>query len=149
MNKKYTPVIIESPYSPGFSRLRSACSCGLETSGPIFDEICNTCEQNLKWEEALKKNVEYARAATRDSLLRGEAPFLSHLLYTQPDVLDDEITTEREHGIRAGFAWRELAVKTIVYTDLGISPGMHLGIEDAKSRGLEIEYRTIPDWNKK
>ncbi len=32
-------------------------------------------------------NVAYARMAMHDSLLRGEAPIASHLLYTQPDVL--------------------------------------------------------------
>ena len=34
-------------------------------------------------------NVDYARACLRDCLQRGEAPLASHLLYTQPDVLDD------------------------------------------------------------
>ena len=34
--------------------------------------------------------MEYARACLRDSLLRGEAPIASHLLYTQPVAsLDD------------------------------------------------------------
>src|SRR5690606_40243334 len=37
------------------------------------------------------RNQDYARAALRDSLLRGEAPFASHLLYTQAGVLDDDI----------------------------------------------------------
>ena len=30
----------------------------------------------------VEENVAYARAAVRDSLLRGEAPIASHLLYT-------------------------------------------------------------------
>ena len=32
----------------------------------------------------VEENVAYARAAVRDSLLRGELPIASHLLYTQP-----------------------------------------------------------------
>lgn len=35
------------------------------------------------------RNLEYLRAAMRDCLKRGEAPFASHALYTQPGVLDD------------------------------------------------------------
>jgi hypothetical protein len=69
-------------------------------------------------------NVAYARAAMRDSLLRGEAPFASHLLYTQPGVLDDDIPLEREHGIEAGWAWHEVAALVVFYIDLGYSPGM-------------------------
>jgi len=33
------------------------------------------------------RHVTYARAASRDCLARGEAPFASHLLYTQPQVM--------------------------------------------------------------
>lgn len=71
------------------------------------------------------RNVQYARAAMADCLARGEAPFASHLLYTQPGVLDDAVPAQRELGINAGFAWRELAVRTVVYTDLGFSSGMN------------------------
>ncbi len=92
-------------------------------------------------------NVRYARAAMHDSLLRGEAPYASHLLYTQPGVLDDSIPEEREHGIQAGFAWRQVAEATVVYTDLGISKGMEYGINDARKRNCPIEYRTIPGWS--
>ena len=86
-------------------------------------------------------NVEYAKACMLDSLVRGEAPYLSHLLYTQ--VVDDTVPKERTLGIYAGFAWRPKADKTIVYTDLGISPGMELGIDDAKKHGHEIVYRSL------
>ena len=53
----------------------------------------------------VERNVAYARACLRDSLLRGEAPIASHLLYTQPGVLDDQIPEERQMGIDAGLAW--------------------------------------------
>lgn len=83
-----------------------------------------------------------------DCLLRGEAPFASHGLYTQEGVLDDTKPEERKRGITAGFAWREKAHATVVYTDLSISSGMQLGIEDARVKGLPIEYRTLPGWNR-
>ena len=47
-------------------------------------------------EDGVEQNVKYARQCLRDSLLRGEAPLASHLLYTQPGVLDDRVPDERE-----------------------------------------------------
>src|SRR5699024_10974542 len=72
------------------------------------------------------KNEKYARAALRDCLQRGEAPWASHLLYTQPGVLDDSDPGERSLGIEAGLVWGGLADATVVYTDLGVSDGMKL-----------------------
>jgi len=91
----------------------------------------------------IERNVEYARACVRDSLSRGEAPIASHLLYTQPGILRDEVPEERMWGIDAGLAWRKVAEATAVYTDLGISKGMEYGITTAKKHGLVVEYRTI------
>lgn len=91
-------------------------------------------------------NLAYAHAALRDSLLRGEAPFASHALYTQPGVLDDNIPSEREHGILAGFAFRHIAARTVVYADLGLSLGMQRGIMHADSIQHPVEVRRLPDW---
>lgn len=101
-----------------------------------------------------ERNRRYLRACLRDSLLRGEAPFASHGLYTQPGVLSDDDPNERSHGIKAGFMWRRFANRTAVYTDLGISAGMQLGLEDAQqlrerdeivSNGQlhQIEFRSL------
>ena len=79
----------------------------------------------------------------RDSLLRGEAPFASHGLYTQPGVLRDEVPEERTHGIEAGFAWREVAHKTVFYVDRGWSRGMEYGYQHAQKLGHTIEVRTL------
>jgi hypothetical protein len=92
----------------------------------------------------LWRNIEYARGCMRDCLLRGESPFASHLLYTQPGVLDDKSPDERKLGIEAGLAWANHADATVVYTDLGISEGMKLAIERAKQEGRLVEYRTLP-----
>jgi hypothetical protein len=109
-------VIVESPFR-GFSTL------------PL-----------LAWRQLLM-NRAYARQAMLDCLRRGEAPFASHLIYTQ--VLHDSWEDERAMGISAGLAWVEVADATVVYTDRGISAGMQQGIETATRAGLAIEYRSI------
>jgi len=93
------------------------------------------------------RNVNYARAAMHDCLMRGEAPLASHLLYTQPGILDDGDPDERALGIRAGLEWAAMADATVVYVDLGITPGMRHGIADAKADGRTVEERMIGfDW---
>lgn len=82
-------------------------------------------------------------AAVRDCILRGEAPFASHLLYTQDGILRDFVPEERALGIEVGFAFRAVAQKTVVYQDLGISLGMAKGIEHAQKLGHAIEYRRL------
>lgn len=47
------------------------------------------------------RNVEYARAAMRDCLQRGEAPFASHLLYPAPFGLEDASFVPLTRGLRA------------------------------------------------
>ena len=89
------------------------------------------------------RNIEYARRCVRDSLLRGEAPIASHLLYTQPGILRDDLPEERQHGIDAGLAWRAVASASVVYVDYGISAGMRYGIDAATHAGVPIEYREI------
>lgn len=91
----------------------------------------------------VKRNEEYARAAMRDCLNKGEAPYASHLLYTQHGVLDDRDPAQRRLGIEAGLAWGAQAHKTVVYADLGISPGMQLGIDRAKRQGRPVEMRYL------
>ncbi|WP_338341881.1 MULTISPECIES: DUF7768 domain-containing protein [unclassified Shinella] len=93
----------------------------------------------------VEANVAYARRCVRDSLMRGEAPIASHLLYTQPGILDDSVTQERQQGIDAGLAWRHVAEASVVYTDRGVSRGMEYGIAVAEAAGLPVEYRSLAD----
>jgi len=107
--------------------------------------ICSQCqplviiESPFAGDQAM--NVAYARECLADSLARGEAPFASHLLY--PQVLDDNVPARRKQGIEAGLAWGHTADLTAIYTDLGISEGMKLGIERAQKEGRRIVYRQI------
>lgn len=91
----------------------------------------------------LEQNIAYARACLRDALHRGAAPMASHLLYTQPGVLDDTVPAERTLGIAAGFAWRTRQVPTWVYVDAGISAGMLAGIEHARRIGSPVVLRSL------
>ena len=91
----------------------------------------------------VEANVAYARACMADCLKRGEAPYASHLLYTQPGVLNDDVPEERTLGINAGFAWGLKAEASKIYIDRGISGGMKFGIEAARKAGRTIEFRSL------
>ena len=93
--------------------------------------------------EVTALNVAFARACLRDSLLRGESPLASHLLYTQRGVLDDNDPVERALGIAAGHAWMPLADGVVFYIDHGVSVGMEQGIESARKFGHHIERRRL------
>lgn len=88
-------------------------------------------------------NVEYARACLKDSIHRGEAPIASHLLYTQPGILDDLIPSERELGIAAGLAWSEVAEYSCFYTDRGWSRGMLAAVLSAVETWQPFRVRTL------
>lgn len=88
-----------------------------------------------------KRNLLYAQRCLLHSLQQGEAPFASHLLYTQ--VLDDKNETHREAGLTAGDLVRRKCDLVAVYCDLGVTPGMVRGIQDAKTLGKPIEVRWL------
>jgi len=90
-----------------------------------------------------ERNIAYARAAVRDSLLRGESPIAWHLLYTQPGILDDNDANQRQWGISAGLSWLQAADAVAVYIDRGITPNMQSGIAAAEDIHLPVEYRTV------
>jgi len=97
----------------------------------------------------IARNIRYLRACMHDCLMRGEAPFASHGLYTQPGVLRDELPEERRHGIDAGFTYRTLCQYTVTYTDLAAGVGVVEGIKHADAAGHSIERRTLgSNWEK-
>ena len=83
----------------------------------------------------VERNLAYLRAAMHDCFKRGEIPFASHALYTQPGVLNDHDPVERAQGIAAGkevakalgqaaATYAGVRVRHVFYTDLGESRGM-------------------------
>lgn len=94
----------------------------------------------------VERNVAYARAAMADCLDRGEAPIASHLLYTQPGVLNDDVPEERSLGIDAGLAWGTVADAAVFYVDLGMSPGMVEAWRRHHFEGRTVERRTLAGW---
>lgn len=95
----------------------------------------------------VEANLHYLMACMQDCLLRGEAPFASHALYTLPGVLDDTIPEQRRLGIDAGFAINARLDATVVYLDLGMSPGMEEGVQRALDDNRPVEYRTLLGWH--
>jgi len=88
-------------------------------------------------------NIDYARKCVRHSLSLGESPIASHLLYTQENILNDDIEEERNLGINAGLVWKEVAELQVFYIDYGISKGMKYGMDYAKEHNIPFEIRKI------
>jgi len=76
-----------------------------------------------------------------DCFRRGEAPFVSHLLY--PQVLRDSDRALRRIGMQAAYAWFDQVDLVVVYADRGSSPGMESDIAHALQRGLPTETRCL------
>lgn len=95
----------------------------------------------------IEENIMYARSCIRQCLMRNEAPFASHLLYTQEGVLDDTLPVERELGIKAGLEWLQSADVHAFYVDYGISPGMKFAlgrsIKQICETNHDIEIRSL------
>ena len=91
----------------------------------------------------VERNIEYARAAVRDSVLRKEACIASHLLFTQVGILHDAVPEERALGIAAGLAWLPVAELMALYADYGISAGMQAAAKQAAHIGVPVEIRKI------
>jgi len=88
-------------------------------------------------------NVEYAKQCVHDCLKRGEAPYASHLFFTQDGILDDLVPEERKLGIDAGLAWGKAAKRSAIYLDKGISSGMVYGVKAAVAAGRDLVLRRL------
>lgn len=97
--------------------------------------------KGLNWENT-EFNLKYAHACVADCLMKGEAPFASHIMYTV--ATNDKNPVERAFGINAGLTFLKFADKSVVYTDLGVSEGMKKGIDEAYRLGIEVEFRKLP-----
>lgn len=96
----------------------------------------------------VEQNIDYARRCMLDCIKRGEAPFASHLLYTQDGILRDTDARERFRGIEVGLEIARRMDVTVVYIDLGISEGMLYGIGNAIKHERPVEYRRLGEITK-
>ena len=85
-------------------------------------------------------NVALARAACREVLRLGDAPFAPHLLY--PDLLDDDVPVERALGIEAGRRWLAMSHEVLVVGP--ITAGMREEIATAEALGIPVRYAEPP-----
>jgi len=94
----------------------------------------------------IEMNEMYGEFCMHDCLVNhNESPYASHLLYTRDNVLRDHLPEERKLGIDAGFFWRDVAEKTVFYTDLGVTDGMKQGMDDCTKKDKPYEVRVLPD----
>lgn len=114
----------------------------MDLGGPILSRPPLLVVVESPYAGDVEANVEYARRALADCLRRGEAPIASHLLYTQPGVLDDLVPAQRAMGIEAGLAWAARSDLTAFYTDRGWSPGMRA----ARERCAQENRRWVERW---
>jgi hypothetical protein len=114
------PVVIESPYA------------GKDDDDALYAAVLTA------------RNLHYLRACMKHCFALGEVPYASHAIYTQPGVLDDRVPEERRKGMNGGFVWGAFAHKRVVYVDLGLSPGMHIGVDEACRIGQPVVYRRLP-----
>ena len=91
----------------------------------------------------IDRNTAYARRAMADAISRGEAPLASHLLYTQPNILDENKPEERKLGIECGYVWMACASLVVFYCDYGMSFGMDKALEQTSKLKIPVELRKI------
>ena len=88
----------------------------------------------------------YARLCIWDSLIRGEAPYASHVLFHHEDILDDNDIIGRILGMEVGSVWSAAGDLRAFYIDLGISQGMIAAKDEAERLGQPYVLRTLePD----
>jgi hypothetical protein len=108
---------------------------------PSADEI-KKYDGRFSEAELLRQNLIYARLALKNSMNRGEAPFASHLLYTQ---VWDETPELRDAGIKAGLELYTRVDGIALYVDLGRSAGMRNAEKHADLYSVERSHRLILD----
>lgn len=97
----------------------------------------------VPYTEDKEADAEYARRAVADSLARGEAPIMSHLLYMQPGILDSSNPEQLAQGVEAARAWGSAAHETVLYCDRGITVSMDAATDRAHREGRSVTQRTI------
>lgn len=89
----------------------------------------------------LAQHIMYAKLCLKDSLSRGEAPMVSHLLYNL--VINDRQVSEHDAALLSHLSWLAHADLVAVYSDYGVSPGMQASINQANIKAKKVEYRLL------
>jgi len=124
-----TSVVVETPFAPCDEEIRLVSQSG------------NGWTENDSRLAIEARNKKYLHACLLDCMRNGEAPYASHLFFTQ--FLDDTQPSERTAGMNAGMVWGEKASKCVIYGDCGITEGMRKGAAHYKTLGLIVEYRYL------
>lgn len=97
---------------------------------------------------AMAKHTLRPRLRAGLSTERRSAICLTSALHpTQPGILRDATPTEMQRGIQAGLELAKRADKTVLYSDLGMSEGMRIGVEAARAAGRPVETRRLNGWS--
>lgn len=91
----------------------------------------------------VEEHISYAQECVEALLREGLAPFASHLLYTQPGVLDDNSPKDRALGIEAGLTLAEKTDMRVFAVDYGMSRGMLTALERTKGQQLGVMAHKI------
>lgn len=100
---------------------------------PVILEIPNYHEE--RWSH------EYFANAINDCLKHNEAPLNINAMFDGLLDLCNPVHASIMNKMKE--SWGMLAKKTVVYTDLGVSEEMIVGITDAAARGREVEFRKL------
>lgn len=89
----------------------------------------------------VEQHVRYLDDCVLWCVRNGYSPYASHALVTR--VYSDLVDEEREAGIQAGYAFHDAVGLVMVFTDLGISPGMQRAIDRCRERGTQLVFQQI------
>jgi hypothetical protein len=142
------PCVIESPYAARKDYLENfaAANKAYQSSRgqPHLTAAYNTARMQVI--DSMSKNRRYLRVLARHAIKIGFAPYASHGMI--PHWLSDDNEHERSLGIEIGLIWGKFARHVLVGVDLGISPGMQLGIARHREEGRQIfEVCLGPSWD--
>jgi len=87
----------------------------------------------------IEQNRCYLGHCLEDCRSRREIWYASHAGLTGED--DDELV--RLIGIRDGWTIGETMEYCVVYSDLGVTPGMKMSIDHYSAKGMEIKWRRL------
>lgn len=87
----------------------------------------------------------YLRDAVKDSVVRGEAPFVTHAVVLSAS--DMAGASNLRYVMACMSVWMQDAEAAVWYSDIGgEDPDVRLMLGYAQNLGLPIERRSLPEW---